>query len=170
LLSRPCAWLHLVTPGSKQPHSHFFCAKTDARGGTQSMAVPRQRPSVRPAGLLVDGVPFETAETVKRPSSCLAGSTTASSSSPVRMSSARQTALGQNEQTPGVEASSVHCRDGKYVAVKPVEPLSSVLLIPSSDRLPRPSIDCGEAPSLRNEHTPGFGALDKQPPSFDHDV
>jgi len=134
------------------------------------MAVPRQRPSVRPASLLVDGVPFETVETVKRPSSCPAGSTTAgaSSSSPVRLSSARQADLGQNEHTPGVEASSVYCRDCKYVAVKPVEPLSSVLSIPSSDRLPRPSIDCGAALGLRNERPPGFPALDERPPSFNH--
>jgi len=92
------------------------------------MAVPRQRLSVRPAGLLVDGVPFETFETVKRPSSCPAGSTTAgaSSNSPVRLSSAWQANLVQNEHTPGVEASSVHDRDSKYVVVKPVEPVDPI--------------------------------------------
>jgi len=134
------------------------------------MAVPRQRPSVRPAGLLVDGVPFETVETIKRPSSCPAGSTTAgaSSSSPVRVSSARQADLGQKEHTPGVEASSVHYRDSKYVVFKPIEHLSSVLLIPSSDRLPRPSIDCEAALGLRNERTAGFPASDEQPQSFGH--
>ena len=51
-----------------------------------SMAVPRE-PSVRPVGLLVDTVPFETVETVKRPSSCTASCTRAgaSSSSPVTL-------------------------------------------------------------------------------------
>jgi len=51
------------------------------------MAVQRQRPSVRPVGLLVDTVPFETVETVKRPSSCPASCTRAgaSSSSPVTL-------------------------------------------------------------------------------------
>jgi len=119
---------------------------------------------------LVDGVPFETVKTVQRASSCPAGSTTAgaSSSSPVRVSSAWQADLGQNEHTPGVEASSVHYRDGKCVAVKPVKPLSSVQLIPSSDRLLRLLIDCGAALGLRNKHTRGFPALDEQPPSFDH--
>ena len=137
------------------------------------MAVPRHWPSVRPAGLLVDGMPFETVETVetvKLPSVCLAGSTTAeaSSSSPVRLSSAWPAVLAQNEHTPGVETSSVHYRDGKYVAVKPVEPLSSVLLIPSSNRLLRRSIDFGAALGLRNERPPGFPASDEQPLSFDH--
>jgi len=55
----------------------------------------------------------------------------------------------------------MHYRDGKYVAVKPVEPLAS-------DRLPKPSINCGAALGLRNERTPGFPASDEQPPSFDH--
>jgi len=135
------------------------------------MAVPSQRPSVRPAGLLVDGVPFDTVETVKRPSSCPAGSTTAeaSSSSPLRVSSAQQADLEQNEYTLGVEALSVYYRDSKYVAVKPVEPLSSVvLLIPSSVRLPRPSFDCGAALGLRNARTPGFPESDEQPLSSDH--
>ena len=185
------------------------------------MAVQRQRPSVRPAGLLVDGVPFETVETVKRPSSCPASSTRAgasssspvrlpstrqadlgqdehttlvegvpfetvkivkrpsscpasftragaSSSSPVRLSSARQADLGQDEHTPGVETSSVHYRDGKSVPVQPVVLLSSSLLIPTSDRLLRPSIDCGAALGRRNERLPGFQASDERPPSFDH--
>jgi len=50
------------------------------------MAVPRE-PSVRPVSLLVDTVPFETVETVKRPSSCTASCTRAgaSSSSPVTL-------------------------------------------------------------------------------------
>jgi len=50
------------------------------------MAVQRQ-PSVRPVGLLVDTVPFEIVETVKRPSSCPANCTRAgaSSSSPVTL-------------------------------------------------------------------------------------
>jgi len=134
------------------------------------MAVVRQRPSVRLAGLLVDGVPFETVETVKRPSSCPAGSTTAgaSSSSPVRLSSARQADLGQNEHTPAVEASSVHYRDSKYVAVKPVETLSSVRLIPSNDRLLRLLIDCGAVLGLRNERPPAFPASGERPLSFNH--
>jgi len=134
------------------------------------MAVPRQRSSVRPAVLLVDGVPFETVETVNWPSSCPARSTTAgvSSSSPVRLSSARQAYRGQNEHTPGVEASSVHYRDGIYVVVMPVEPPSSILLIPSSDRLLRSLINCGAALGLRNGGPPGFPASDNQPPSFIH--
>jgi len=137
------------------------------------MAVPRHQSSVRPAGLFVDGLPFETiktVETVKWPSSCPVGSTTAgaSSNSPVRLSSARQADLGQNEHTPGVEASSVHYRDCKYVAVKPVEPLSIVLLTPSSDCLLRLSFDCGAALRLRNMRPAGFPACDKRPLSFDH--
>jgi len=50
------------------------------------MAVPRE-PSVRPVGLLVDTVPFEIVENVKRPSSCPASCTRAgaSSSSPVTL-------------------------------------------------------------------------------------
>jgi len=154
------AWLHLVAGR----HTPTFSAPTLTHAwATKIMTVQRQRPSVRPAGLLVDGVPFETLETVKRPSSCPAGSTRAgaSSSSPVRLSSARQADLGQNEHTPGVEASSVHYRDGKYVAVKPVEPLSSILLIPSSDYLPRPLMDCGAALGRRNERPPCFQASDK---------
>jgi len=185
------------------------------------MAVQRRRPSVRPVGLLVDSVPFETVETVKRPSSCPASCTRAgaSSSSPVTLPSARQADLGQDEYTtfvdgvpfepletakrpsscpasftragassrspvrlpsarqadlrqdehnPGVETSSVHYRDGTSVAVKPVVPLSSSLFIPTSDRLLRPSIDCETALGRRNERLPGFQASDKRPPSFDH--
>jgi len=50
------------------------------------MAVPCE-PSVRPVGLLVDTVSFETVETVKRPSSCTSNCTRAgaSSSSPVTL-------------------------------------------------------------------------------------
>jgi len=59
----------LVTPVRRTPHSHFFCAETDAGVGNTSMVIRRQRPSVRAVGLLVDTVPFETVETVKR-SSC----------------------------------------------------------------------------------------------------
>jgi len=67
-----------------------------------------------------------------------------------------------------VETSSVQYRDGKSVAVKPVVPLSSSLLIPTSDRLLRPSIDCGAALGRRNERSPDFQASDERPPSFDH--
>jgi len=79
--------VRLVTPGNRPSHSHFFCAETDADVGNTSMAVQRQRPSVRPVGLLVDTVHFETVETVKRPSSCPASCTRAgaSSSSPVTL-------------------------------------------------------------------------------------
>jgi hypothetical protein len=133
------------------------------------MGVQRQRPSVRPVGLLVDSVPFETVETVKRPSSCPATCTraVASSRSPVTLPSARQADLGQDEHNPGVETSSVHYSDGSVV-VKPVVPLSSSLFKPTSDRLLRPSIDCGAALGRRNERSPGFQASDERPPSFDH--
>jgi len=172
------------------------------------MAVQRQRPSVRPVGLLVDTVPSETVETVKRPSSCPASCTRvgasssspvtlptfvdgvpfetleiakrpsscpasftragASSSSPVRLPSARQADIQQDEHNPGGATSSGHYRDGTSVAVKPFVPLSSSLSIPTSDRLLRPSIDCGAAPGRRNERLPGFQASDERPPSFDH--
>jgi len=59
----------LVTPVRRPPHSHFFFPETDAGVGNTTMVVQRQRPSVRAVGLLVDTVPFETVETVKR-SSC----------------------------------------------------------------------------------------------------
>jgi len=120
--------------------------------------------------MLVEGVPFETVKIVKRPSSCPASFTRAgaSSSSPVRLSSARQADLGQDVHTPGLETSSVHYRDGKSVPVQPVVLLSSSLLIPTSDRLLRPSIDCGAALGRRNERSPGFQASDERPPSFDH--
>jgi len=79
--------VRLVTPGSRPPHSYFFCAETDAGLGNTSMAVQRQRPSVRPVGLLVDTVPFKAVETIKRPSFCPASCTRAgaSSSSPVTL-------------------------------------------------------------------------------------
>ena len=73
--------MRLVTPGGRPPHSHFFCTETDTGVGNTNMAVQRQRQSVHPVGLLVDTVPFETVETVKRPSSCPASCTRAGASS-----------------------------------------------------------------------------------------
>ena len=118
----------------------------------------------------IDGVPFETLEIAKRPSSCPASFTRAgaSSSSPVRLPSARQADIQQDENKPGVETSSVHYRDGTSVTVKPVVPLSSSLVIPTSDRLLRLSIDCEAALGRRNERSPGFQASDEQPLSFNH--
>ena len=112
------------------------CPASSARAGASSSS-PVRLPSTRQADLgqdehttLVEGVPFETVEIVKRPSSCPASFTRAgaSSSSPVRLPSARQADLGQDEHYPGVETSSVHYRDGKSVPVKPVVLLSSSLL------------------------------------------
>jgi len=105
-----------------------------------------------------------------RPLSCPASFTKAgaSSSIPVRLSSARQADIQQDEHNSGGETSSGHYRDSTYVAVKPAVPLSSSLSIPTSDRLLRPSIDCGAAPGRRKERLPGFQASDERPPSIDH--
>ena len=131
----------------KRPSS---CLASCTRVGTSSSS-----PVTLP--MFVNVVPFETLEIAKRPLSCPASFTraSASSSSPVRLPSARQADIRQDEHNPGVETSSVHYRDGTSVAVQPVVPLSSSLVIPTSDRLLRPSIDCEVALGRRNERSPG---------------